>query len=149
MGALIPNIAKGRFVEKATLPLANDALVWMILQSAGLSSDAVLRDDDSFADVLTHGTEATFAGYARQNATGVTVTVDDTNDWVQVDVADPTWNPTAAQALGKVVLGYDDDTTSGTNANIVPQFMDDFGITTPVSGSVSYQVAAGGFGKAA
>lgn len=150
MAALIPNIAKGKFARYAMLPEANDGLVWVLLKAAGLESDAVLRDYDDLAAILAAANdEADFAGYARVAATGVTVTIDDTNDRVDVDAADPSWSPTAAQALGKIVLAYDPDTTGGTDSTLVPLFMDDFAVTTTTSGSVVYQVAASGFGRAA
>jgi hypothetical protein len=92
--------------------------------------------------------EATFTGYARVTATGVTVTVDDTNNRVDVDVADPSWNPTTAEALTRILLCYDPDTTGGTDADLVPVFVDDFALTTATNGTLSYIVAASGFGRA-
>ena len=32
MAALIPNIAKGGWAQYAALPLANDALIWVLLE---------------------------------------------------------------------------------------------------------------------
>lgn len=149
MAAFIFNVAKGRFVHYATLPEANDAFVWVLLQSAGLEADATLRDYDDLAALLAAtNDEATFTGYSRVTATGVTVTVDDTNEWVSVDAADPSWSPTSAQALGKILLCYDPDTTGGTDAQIVPVFADDFVMTTPTSGTITYQVNAAGWARA-
>jgi len=147
MGALIPNIAKGKFAYYAGLPAANDALVWVLF--SGTETDANLRDADTLAAVIALSVdEATFTGYARVTASGVTVTVDDTNDRVDVDAADPSWSPTSAQALTRIGLFYDPDTTGGTDADLIPLFIDDFALTTPTSGTVSYTVAAGGFGRA-
>lgn len=150
MAALIPNIAKGRFARYADLAGANDALLWVLFASAGLETDVVLRDKDSLADVVVGTTdEATFAGYVRVTATAVVVTVDDTNDRVDVDAADPSWSPTAAQALGKIGLFLDPDTTVGVDADLIPMFLDDYVLTTPTTGTISYQVAATGWGRAA
>ena len=147
MAALIPNISKGRFAYYATLPAASDAIVWVLF--TGTETDAIIRDvDDLTALIATTLNEATFTGYSRQTATGVTVTVDDTNDWVDVDAADPQWSPTTAQALTRIAACYDGDTGAGTDANIVPIFVDDFAFTTPTSGTVTYQVATSGFGRA-
>jgi hypothetical protein len=147
MAALIPNIAKGKFARYAMLPETADACVWIVF--TGAETDANIRDvDDITALIATALNEATFAGYARVTATGVTVTVDDTNDRTDVDAADPSWSPTAAEALTRIALGYDNDTGAGTDANIIPLFVDDFAFTTPTSGTITYQVASAGFGRA-
>ncbi|RMF51898.1 MAG: hypothetical protein D6746_17195, partial [Bacteroidetes bacterium] len=96
----------------------------------------------------TGNTEATFTGYSRQTLTGVTVTVDTVNNRVDVDCADPSWSPTSAESLVKIIFCYDPDTNTGTDADLVPLFHDDFVVTTPTSGTVTYQVAAGGWGRA-
>lgn len=148
MGAFIFNVAKGRFAHYATLPEANDAFVWVLLKSAGLEADATLKDYDDLAALLAAtNDEATFTGYSRVTATGVTVTVDDTNEWVSVTANNPSWNPTSAEALGKILLCYDPDTTGGTDAQIIPVFADDFVMTTPTSGTITYQVNAAGWGR--
>ena len=149
MAAAILNIAKGRFARYADLPGSSDALSWVLLASSGLEADSVLQDKDDLAAVVAGTTnEATFTGYGRVTATGVVVTTDDTNDRVDVDCADPQWSPTSAEALGKIMLTYDGDTGTGTDANIVPLFMDDFVLTTATSGTLDYAVAAAGWGRA-
>lgn len=150
MAAFQFNVAKGKSAYYATLPAANDGLVAVLLASAGLETDAVLKDFDTLAQVVAGATdEATFGGYARQVLTGVVVAVDDATDVQTVDFADPTWSPTTAQALGKLVVCYDPDTTGGTDADLIPLWADDYVITTPTSGSISYTVAAGGMFSAA
>lgn len=147
MAALIPNIAKGKFARYAMLPETADAIVWVIF--TGTETDANIRDvDDLTALIATSLNEATFTGYSRQTATGVTVTVDDTNDRVDVDAADPQWSPTTAEAITRIAACYDNDTGAGTDASIIPLFVDDFALTTPTSGTVTYQVAAAGFARA-
>src|SRR4051812_27742385 len=130
MAALIPNISKGKFAYYAGLPAANDALIWVVF--TGTETDDNLRDADNLTAVIALAVdEATFTGYARATATGVTVTVDDTNNRVDVDAADPSWSPTTAQALTRIGLFYDPDTTGGTDADLIPLFIDDFALTTP------------------
>lgn len=147
MAALIPNIAKGQFAYYAGLPAANDALIWVLF--SGSETDDNVRDADTLtALIATSLNEATFAGYARVTATGVTVTVDDTNNRTDVDAADPSWSPTAAEALTRIALCYDPDTTGGTDADIIPLFVDDFALTTATSGTLGYVVASGGFARA-
>lgn len=149
--AFVFNIAKGRVAELAALNGgANDALIVVLLQT-GEQSNALLQDHHTLAAVLAGGTgnvEASFGGYSRKTLTGVTVTVDDTSNHVDVDANDPDWNPTSSQSLGKLLICYDPDTTTGTDATIVPLIGDDFVVTTPDTGILSYQVASGGFFRA-
>lgn len=123
----------------------------MLLKSAGLVSDATLLDYASLSTLLAGASdEATFTGYARLTHTGsLVVTVDNTNDRTDVDdSSDPSWSPTSAEALGKIVACYDPDTTGGTDADLIPIFADDFVLTTPTSGTVTYVVASSGFLRA-
>lgn len=148
MAALIPNIAKGKVAYYCGLPGTSDALVWILY--SGTETDDNIRNADTVAaiDALTT-TEATFTGYARVTAAAPTVTVDDTNDRVDIDITtDPSWSPTSAQALTRVVLAYDADTGAGTDADLIPLFVDDFALTTATSGTVTYVVASGGFYRA-
>lgn len=147
MAALIPNIAKGKFAYYAGLPAANDALIWVLF--TGSETDDNVRDADTLtALIATSLNEATFTGYARVTATSVTVTVDDTNNRVDVDAADASFSPTSAEAITRIGLCYDPDTTTGTDADLIPLFVDDFALTTPTSGTVTYTVASGGFARA-
>lgn len=147
MAALIPNIAKGKFARYVDLPAASDKLVWVIF--TGTETDDNIRDADTLTAVIaTALNEATFTGYSRQDATSPTTTPDDTNNWLLADVANPTWSPTSAEAITRIGLFYDPD-SSNTATTMVPIFIDDFAFTTPTSGSIVYDLAATGFGKAA
>lgn len=147
MAALIPNIAKGKLAYYAGLPAANDALIWVLC--SGSETDDNVRDADSLTALLaTALNEASFTGYARVTGSSVTVTVDDTNNRVDVDAADPAWSPTTAEALTRIVVCYDPDTTGGTDADLIPLFVDDFALTTATSGTLTYLVASGGFARA-
>lgn len=147
MAVLIPNIAKGRIAHYASLPAANDALVWVLF--TGTETDANVRDVDHLtALIATALNEATFPGYSRQVATGITVTVDDTNDRVDLDANDPVWSPTGAEPLTRIALCYDPDTTTGTDADLIPLMVDDYAFTTPTSGTIAYTVPASGWGRA-
>lgn len=119
MASFIFNIALGKLAYYASLPATNDALILVPLEASGLETDAVLRDKDDFAAVVSGTTnEQTTVG--RKTLSGVTVTVDDTNDRVAVDAADVTWTTPAGNPVGAVVLCYDPDTTTGTDADLVP-----------------------------
>lgn len=151
MAAFVFNVGKGRFARYCDLPATSDAIIWVVLQSSGLEADAVLQDYASLSTLLAAANdEATFTGYARiAHTTSIVVTTDNTNNRVDVDdTTDPVWSPTTAQALGKIVACYDPDTGTGTDADLVPLFADDFALTTPTSGTVTYAINVGGFLRA-
>lgn len=142
--AIIFNVAKGRLARYADLPETSDALVAVLLSAA--EAEGTLQDYDTLAAVLGGAnTEAAFTGYSRQTLTNVTVTVDDGGNDVSVDCDDLEWSPTSAETLAKILICYDADTGTGTDTNITPLFADDFVVTTPTSGTVTYTVATGGF----
>lgn len=149
MSAFVFNIAKGRVAELARLTGANDAFVAVLLRT-GCESEATLQDYDSLSALLAGAgnVEASFTGYSRKTLAGVAATVDDSGNRVDVDATDPDWNPTSSEALAKILICYDADTTSGTDADIIPLVGDDFVVTTPDTGLLSYQIASGGFYRA-
>lgn len=119
MSNIVFNIALGKVAYYASLPAANDGLVLIALESSGLEADSVLRDKDDFAAVVSGATnEQTTVG--RKALASVTVTVDDTSDRVDVDAADVTWTAPSGNAIGAVVICYDPDTTTGTDADLIP-----------------------------
>ena len=143
---LIFNVAKGRIAAYASLPATNDALIIVVLESAGLVSDATMRDYDTLADILAGATnEQTTMG--RKTAASVTVTVDDTNDRVDIDMADPTWTAATGSAVGALVVCYDPDTTGGADADLIPLSKHDF-VVTPNGGDITGTVTVGGFQRA-
>lgn len=151
MADIIFNIAKGRFARYADLPESNDALIVVLLKASGLVTDATMRDYDTLADVLAGASdEADFGTYARKTGTSVTVTVDDTNDRVDVDMADPSsYTATgSSQAVGAALVCYDSDTTGGTDANIVPIAKLDAVITFDVGVPATLSFNASGFARA-
>lgn len=157
MADLVFNVAKGKIAEYVARVNANDpansAIVVVALKSAGVEADGTLRDYDTLAAILAAANdEATNTGYARKvltNTDGVTVTVDDTNDRVDIDCPDQTW--TAVQATGgawaKLLFCYDPDTTGGSDSDIVPISAHDFAVT-PDGSDIVAQIAAAGFARA-
>ena len=143
---LIFNTSKGRIAHYASLPATNDALIVVVLESAGLVSDAVMRDYDTLADILAGASnEQTTMG--RKTAASVTVTVDDTNDRVDIDMADPVWTGATGNPVGALVVCYDPDTTGGTDADLLPLSKHDF-VVTPNGGDITGTVTTGGFQRA-
>ena len=128
MANIVFNIALGRVASLAALPAANDALVAVPLEAAGLVTDATMRDYDDLVALLAGASnEQTTMG--RKTLTGVTVTVDDTLDRVAIDCADITWTAATGNAVGAVVICYDPDTTGGTDADLVPLTKHDVALT--------------------
>src|SRR5688572_24697901 len=158
MGNIIFNISLGRITELYNRVDSNDpansAIIIALLAASGIESDAVLRDKDTFTDLVSGATnEATNTGYARKTLTDsdiVAFAPDDTNDRVDLDIPDQTWTGVDNDGTGAIsdfVTGYDSDTTGGTDANIVPMTLHDFAVT-PDGSDVVAQIASAGFYRA-
>lgn len=159
MANLVFNISLGKVAEYAARVNANDPansqFVVTVLATSGIESDATLKDKDDMAALVSGTTNyVTNSGYAVKTLTdagGITVTVDDTNDWVDVDMPDQTWTGVAAgDGWNDIVIGYDADSTSGTTTDsaVVPMTLHDF-VVTPDGSDITAQVATGGFYRAA
>lgn len=156
MADFIYNISKGRLVEfynrVDTNDPANSALIIAILATAGIESDATLRDLDTLASVVSGTTnEVTNGGYARKVLTDADVVAfapDDTNDRTDLDIPDQTWTGVAAgDGWNDFLVCYDSDTTAGTDTNIIPVSQHDF-VLTPDGSDITAQIAAAGFARA-
>lgn len=147
MANWISNITKGRFAHYATLPAANDALIVVVLEAAGLEADATLKDYDTLAALLA-GTTNEQTTMGRKTATGVTVTVNDATDLVDVDMDDLTWTAAAGNAVGALLVCYDPDTTAGTDADLIPLSKHDFTITPDGVNNVVATIGVNGFARA-
>lgn len=143
---LIANIAKGVFVHYARLGGANDALVVIPLEASGLEADSTLRDHDTVAALLG-GTSNEQTTLGRKTITSVTVTVDDTNDRTDIDVADQTWTGATGNAIAALITAYDPDTTGGSDSDLIPLFKHSFDIT-PDGSDVTAQINAAGLARA-
>jgi len=157
MADQILNIALGRVAELYNRvdnnDPANSALVLVVLATAGIESDAALKDKDTLADVVSGTTnEVANSGYARKVLTDADIVAfapDDTNDRVDLDIPDQTWTAVAAgDGWNDLLVCYDSDTTGGTDANIVPMTQHDF-VVTPDGSDITVQIAAAGFYRAA
>ena len=133
---------------------ANSALIIMLLASSGLEADSAIKDFDTFAALVAGTTnEATNTGTGRKTLTDADLTAfapDDTNNRVDLDIPDQTWTAVANDgtgAIGAMVIGYDGDTTAGTDSNIELLTKHDFSVT-PTGGDITAQIAAAGFFRA-
>jgi hypothetical protein len=140
-------LGKVRFYTE--LPAANDALILVLLQFTGLEADATLRDYDDLSTLLAGASnEMTFTGWARRTLAGITPTVDDTNERVDVDATDATgWTNTggASERAGKALIVYDPDTTTGTDTTVVPLLAYDCDLTFDVGALTTTPFNAAGF----
>lgn len=140
------NIAKGRVNEYMrrvdTNDPTNSAIVVILLEAA--EADATLRDYDDLGALLgaAGNTEAADASYVRKilDDTNITApTPDDTADDQASDLPDITWTALAGNAIVKLIVCYDPDTTAGTDADIIPLTHHDFSVT-PDGSDVTAQI---------
>jgi hypothetical protein len=134
---IVFNIAKGRVVEyynrvKSNDP-ANSALILIPIETSGLQSDATLIDMDTVAAVLAGATnEQTTMG--RKTLTDAQLAAlpapDDTNDRYDIALPSVTWTAATGNAISKILVAYDGDTTGGDDTNLIPLTMFD-AVATP------------------
>lgn len=153
MSNIVFNIAKGRVVEfynrvKSNDP-ANSAIILVPIETAGLELDSVLIDADTLAAVLA-GTTNEQTTMSRKTLTDAELAAlpapDDVNDHYDISLPTTLWAAATGNAISKILVCYDSDTTSGTDANIIPLTMFDFAQTP--SGS-DIQMTGGVFYRAA
>lgn len=128
MSSFIFNIAKGKIAYYAGLPASADALIAIPIEASGVEADAVLVDYDTVSALLAAATNEQ-STMGRKTLASVTVTVDDTNDRVALDCADITWTGATGNAISDILICYDPDTGTGTDADLVPLSWHDFSAT--------------------
>lgn len=146
MSDLVFNIALGKVKNYCELGAANDELVVVPLESSGLEADATLRDYDDL-NALLGGASNEQTTLGRKSVSSATITVDDTNNRVDIDIADQTWTASAGNAVGALLVCYDGDNTAGTDANIVPLTKHDFTVT-PDGSDITAVINSAGFFRA-
>ncbi|MDX3839572.1 hypothetical protein [Streptomyces europaeiscabiei] len=119
MANIVFNRALGRIAHYASLPDANDALILVALEASGLVADSTMRDYDTLADLLA-GASNEQTTVTRKTLASVTVTVNDTSDRVDVDAADVVYTAPTGNPVGAFVVCYDPDTSTGTDADLIP-----------------------------
>lgn len=154
MPATVANIAKGRFNELLNRVNNNDPVnsAWVIvLLQAGEEALATLEDYDDLAALLVPAAnqELTVGGYARVVLTDVDVgapVVDDTGNtqgFTFTDITPALSAVAAGENISAAVICYDDDSTGGTDANLVVAHIQVFASDTPTNGSdINYDFPA-------
>jgi hypothetical protein len=146
MANFVFNIAKGRVAELAALPGANDAFIVVPIETSGIVSDATMIDYDTL-DALLAGASNEQTTMGRKTLTGVAASTNDANDRKEVDADDVSWVAATGNAISKVLICYDADTTSGTDADVVPLLALDL-VVAPSGGDITLVFASGGFYQA-
>lgn len=139
------NIAKGAAAEK----VRDGATVLIVLLMKANEAETTLLDRTDLADVFIEAgnTEADFTNYARKVGLTATLTVDNTNDRVDLDLPDQTF--TAAgnatnNTLTKLLTAYEE---AAADATRIPLTHHDFAVTTDGS-DLTAQFNAAGFFRA-
>jgi len=136
MANIVFNIAKGRVAElynrvKSNDP-ANSAIIIIPIETSGLEADSVLIDKDDLAAVLSGATNEQ-STMGRKTLTDSDLAAfpapDDSNDRMDLSLPTVTWTAASGNAISKLLVCYDSDTTGGTDSSIIPLTMFDFSQT--------------------
>lgn len=144
------NISLGSVVEKVRDGAAN--CVMMLLKANETEADLVDRID--FENLLAQAgnTECDFTNYERKGSLTATITVDNTNNRVDVDIGDLTYvaaGGASNNTTTKAIVGYDETVGSPTeDDSIKPMTHHDFALTTD-GNDFTLEVNANGFFRAA
>lgn len=135
------NIAKGAFVEKFRDGAANGGILLLI----AADTDDAMGDTTTLTALLATGAnEATDASYARKTGLTGTITVDNTNNRVDVDLPDQTWTTLSGAAITDAVVFYQEAAADGSR---IPLTNHDF-VITPDGSDVTLIFNAAGFARA-
>lgn len=155
MADFVFNIAKGRVTQLAinvdTSTPANSRLILHAFDATGATEDSIVDADNiSLVEAVTNVTERTTGGWTRKTLTAAdtTVTTDDTNNRVDIDVPDQTWTAVTTGVVTRLMFSYaPDGVTPGADTTFIPLTSHDFAIT-PDGSDVTAQIATAGFFRA-
>ena len=155
MADQIFNIALGRVAELYNRVDLNDPTnaVLTIVVVVSTDTDATVKDIDDLLALLALAltAEVTNTNYARIELVDTDLAAfapDDSNDRVDLDIADQTWTAVAAgDNWTDLVICYDADSTGGTDVNIVPLCWYDF-VITPDGSDITAVINTAGFYRA-
>ena len=135
------NIAKGAIAEMVRDSAAN----LLVLLTKTDEAAATQKDRDDVAAVLANGTaECDATNYVRKTGITGTITVDDTNDRVDVDFPDQTWTALGGAANNSLVGAIVAYQNTAADSGRVPCVHLDFVVTTDGT-DVTMQLNAAGF----
>lgn len=105
---------------------ANSALIFVVLAASGLESDSILRGYSDLASLLAStNNEVTNVNYARKTLTDANIPAASVDITTHRTTLSYTTTQTftsigAGDSWSKLLICYDSDTTSGTDANVIP-----------------------------
>ena len=139
------NIAKGAAAQL----LRDNANSVVVLLLQANEADATLVNYTNIGALLTEAgnTEAAFTNYARKTGITETITVDNTNNRVDLDIPDQTWTSAGNgtnETLAKLIIAV---STGAGDANLIPLTHHDFAVTTDGT-DLTAQIHADGFYRA-
>lgn len=153
MADLVFNIAKGRVHQLVKNVEDNSpaaAVLRVFVIDANGETDDNIRGADTMAAVFALlANEVTNSGYANKSLdeTNITITVDDGNDRVDLDIDDQTWaTVVAGDDWTDIIIAYDAD-GADNDANTIPLSLHDFPVT-PDGSDITAQIDAAGFFRA-
>lgn len=155
MANFIFNVALGQVVGYYRRVDENDpanSVLSVIALDANGDTDATMRTRETLSALLA-GTanEVTNSGYGRKTLTDadiVAFAADHVNNRVDLDIPDQTFTSIGAGTpWTDIVIAYDNDSTSGTDASIIPLTLHDFAVT-PNGGDITVVIATAGFFRA-
>jgi hypothetical protein len=135
MSNFVFSYAKGRWIDKYSLPLGTDNILVVLLQSTGLQADATLGTYQYLSQLTAAGNlEATFTNYTRQVLSGTSITISVNTSTAVTTVSIPTqvWNAAGGatnNTLGALLTCYRPASNS-TDASVLLLTKHDFAITT-------------------
>lgn len=126
MANYVFNISKGRIAELANRVKnnepANSAIIAVPLKAS--DTEANRQDDATVEAFLAATPDEQTEGWSRKVLTDTELSalaVDNTNNRMPVSIPEIKWTaPTAGKNTTGLLLAYDADTTSGTDANLLP-----------------------------
>lgn len=128
MADVVANIALGSIAEK----IRDGANIEILLLKVA-EADATIRDYDNLSLLLAgSNTEADFTNYARKQVTNasITLTVDDTGNVVDADIADQVWTSAGGATNNNLVKLVICEDGGGADTTLIPLSIHDFVITT-------------------
>lgn len=137
------NVGKGHVAEMFRAS-PNSGILLML---SAAEADSALQDRTDLSDLLgaAGNTEATNTGYSRKTGIAVTVTIDQSNDRVDVDMADQTFSSVASGGTwDKAVFAHE---RTASEAGRIPCTHQDTTIT-PDGSDITIELNASGFFRA-
>jgi len=143
MANIVFNIGLGRFTEYYNRVKGNDpapsAFILIPIETAGLETDAVLRDVATVTALLA-GTTNEQTTMGRKTLTDAELAAfpgpDNALDRYDLSLPTVTWTAATGNAISKIAVCYDADTGAGTDANIIPLLLLDE-VFTPDGSDIS------------